>query len=146
MGQVRSSGAMAAEAGLYPDSLRCGCLSATVNEGQFRTNLLSAGYAIDDRTFADRSLFDEPLTFDHRFLPHAAATVGAVTGSAARLTRDFSQIMARDDTNSLRGLVIARRSRHRGQNPTLCCNRSPSRATGLGPQLGRQPVPAWKQS
>jgi len=33
--------------------------------------------------------FDELLTFDHRFLPHAAATVGAVTGSAARLTLGF---------------------------------------------------------
>jgi hypothetical protein len=33
-------------------------------------------------------------------------------------------------------------SRHRGQNPTLCC----SVATGLGPQLGRQSVPARKQS
>jgi len=33
--------------------------------------------------------FDELLTFDHRFLSHAAATVGAVTGSAARLTLGF---------------------------------------------------------
>ena len=32
----------------------CG-LVATVNEGQFRTNLLSAGHAIHNRSFADRS-------------------------------------------------------------------------------------------
>jgi hypothetical protein len=64
-------------------------MQPTVNEGQFRTNLLSAGTRFTTAASLIDRAFDELLTFDHCFLPRTAATVGAVTGSAARLTLGF---------------------------------------------------------
>src|SRR6266853_866343 len=72
---------------------------------QVRTNLLSAGHAIHDRSFADQSRVRRASDLRPSFSPARGSDGGRCDGFGGAPHPGISHsIVARDDTNSLRGL------------------------------------------